>query len=195
MIKLTQKEFDLLRQVHDHEPTDAKPFKVVSNNNGSVKALVEQGLVQSRPKEGNALMQELAIVALGTQVINNEVEHEIVMDHTDNSTTETVEETTMEQENLELGATVAGGFVIEQGVPMPDVVYTRKPRANLMPLDKMNVGDSFLVPFKDGEDHTKGRKRVGANVQVTKKRLFGKDCEQVFVVGIVENGYRVWRKV
>ena len=75
MIKLTQKEFDLLEQVAKHEATETKPFKVVSVNNGALSALRAQGLVETRPKNGNL---EVAIKQLGYQVVNNEVDHEIV---------------------------------------------------------------------------------------------------------------------
>lgn len=70
-----------------------KPFKVVSVNNGAVAGLTSQGLAESRPKEGNALMLELAITQLGYQVVKNEIAHEITtggeqVHTTENSTKE-----------------------------------------------------------------------------------------------------------
>lgn len=203
MITLTTKEFDLLEQVAKHEATDAKPFKVVSVNNGALAGLTSQGLVDTRPKEGNALMLEVAITQLGYQVINNEVEHEMGVAHEQTSTTEnpTQEENKMDQvqqaDNAELehGATATtGGYVLEDDIPMPEIVQTRKPRESTMPLDRMNVGQSFLVPFKEGEDVHKGRKRVSATVSQTRKRKLGADSPAQFITVIVENGYRVWRK-
>ena len=191
MIKLTQKEFDLLVQVNAHEATDAKPYKVVSNNNGAVEALVEQQLVQSRPKEGNVLMQELAVTTLGTQVVDNEVEHEIVMNH------EVKQEETVMEENTDFAGGAVNqinGFVIEDNVPIPEIQTVRARHGTTMPLDRMQVGQSFLVPFKEGEDHQKGRKRVGATVSQTRKRLLGKDSPTQFITAITEHGYRVWRK-
>ncbi|TYG33717.1 hypothetical protein FW755_00710 [Lonepinella koalarum] len=87
-------------------------------------------------------------------------------------------------------------YVIEDNVPIPErtsQTATRKPR-NTMPLDQMEVGQSFVVPFKDGEDIEKGRKRVTATVSQTRKRKLGKGSSVKFIVGTVENGYRVWRK-
>ncbi len=85
-------------------------------------------------------------------------------------------------------------FILEDDIPFPDTVQTRKPRQNTMPLDRMKVGQSFLVPFKEGEDVQYGRKRVAATVSQTKKRKLGADSTAQFITAIVENGYRVWRK-
>ena len=200
MITLTEKEFDLLEQTASHEATEAKPFKVVSVNNGALAGLTSQGLVETRQKNGNALMLEVAITQLGYQVVNNEVEHEICSISEQTSTTEnpTREENEMEQvehtENTELEHTETGGYVLEDDIPVPEVTQVRKPRGNTMPLECMNVGQSFLVPFKEGEDVHKGRKRVSATVSQTRKRKLGANSPTQFITMIVENGYRVWRK-
>ena len=202
MIKLTQKEFDLLELVAKHEATETKPFKVVSVNNGALSALTAQGLVETRPKNGNALMLEVAIKQLGYQVVNNEVDHEIVTgnEQTQPTKTETVEEQKMEQVQAEQThalqpAPVAGGqFVLEDNIPIPDLPSQKRYRESSMQLERMEVGQSFLVPFKEGEDVKKGRKRVSATVSQTKKRKLPADSTAVFVVYPVENGYRVWRK-
>ena len=201
MIKLTQKEFNLLEQVAKYEATETKPFKVVSVNNGALSALTAQGLVETRPKNGNAFMCEVAIKQLGYQVVNNEVDHEIVTgnEQTQPTQTETVEEQKMEQVQAEQThalqpAPVAGGqFVLEDNIQIPDLPQQTRYRESSMPLERMEVGQSFLVPFKDGEDVKKGRKRVSATVSQTKKRKLA-DSTAVFVVYPVENGYRVWRK-
>lgn len=198
MIKLIQKEFDLLEQVANFVPTESKPYKVVSVNNGAVKVLVEQGLVQTRQKEGNALMLEVVLSEVGLQVIKNEVEHEIVISHEE--PTNEVKQMEEVQQTAEIGQETnavqqaTGGFVIEDNIPLPELAVTRKPRENTMPLDLMQVGQSFLVPFKEGEDVYKGRKRVSATVSQTKKRKLGENTTAQFVTAIVENGYRVWRK-
>lgn len=202
MIKLTQKELRLLESVAKHEATETKPFKVVSVNNGALSALTAQGLVETRPKNGNALMLEVAIKQLGYQVVNNEVDHEIVTDDEQTSTTqtETVEEQKMEQVQAEQThalqpAPMAGGqFVLEDNIPIPDFPPQTRSRESSMPLERMEIGQSFLVPFKEGEDVKKGRKRVSATVSQTKKRKLPADSTAVFVVYSVENGYRVWRK-
>lgn len=192
-IKLTQKEFDLLDEVANHVATDDKPFKVVSVNNGALVALTSQQLVTTRPKGNNALMLEVALTETGLQVVRNEIEHEIVLSHT---TTETQEEQQMEheieQQDNEL--VQSSSFVIEDDIPMPDVAFPRKSNKETMPLELMNVGQSFLVPFKDGEDRDKGRRRVAATVSQTRKRKLGADSPTQFITVIVENGYRVWRK-
>lgn len=191
-IKLTQKEFDLLDEVANHVATDDKPFKVVSVNNGALVALTNQQLVTTRPKGNNALMLEVALTETGLQVVRNEIEHEIVLSHT---TTETQEEQQMEHEIEQQDNELAqSSFVIEDDIPMPDVAFPRKSNKETMPLDLMNVGQSFLVPFKDGEDRDKGRRRVAATVSQTRKRKLGADSPTQFITVIVENGYRVWRK-
>lgn len=97
----------------------------------------------------------------------------------------------IEQQDNELAQS---SFVIEDDIPMPDVAFPRKSNKETMPLDLMNVGQSFLVPFKDGEDRDKGRRRVAATVSQTRKRKLGADSPTQFITVIVENGYRVWRK-
>lgn len=191
MIKLTQKEFDLLDEVAKHTPTEEKPFKVVSVNNGALASLTGQQLVTTRPKNNNALMLEVALTETGLQVVQNEIEHEIVLSHnTETQEVEKMEEVAQQQET----AVTQTVFVIEDDVPMPDVPFTRKSNRETMPLELMNVGQSFLVPFKDGEDREKGRKRVAATVSQTRKRKLGADSTAQFITLIVENGYRVWRK-
>lgn len=201
MITLTQKQYDLLEETANHVATEKKPFKVVSVNNGAVAGLTSQGLAESRPKEGNALMLELAITQLGYQVVKNEIAHEITTGGEQVHTTEnsTKEDKKMEeiQNSAEVAqATTSTGYVyqLEENIPIPEIVNTRKSRKSTMPLELMAVGQSFLVPFKDGEDKDKGRKRVAATVSQTRKRKLGKDSTAQFVTAIVENGYRVWRK-
>nr|DAF56911.1 MAG TPA: hypothetical protein [Siphoviridae sp. ctiJm4] len=201
MITVTQKEFDLLQETAKHQPTEAKPFKMVSVKNGAVAGLTSQGLVDSRPKEGNALMLELAITQLGYQVVNNEIAHEITTGSEQAHTNEnpTKEEHKMEEtkNSAELSKEpTSTGYVyqLEDNIPIPEVIQVRKSRESTMPLERMNVGQSFLVPFKDGEDQHKGRKRVAATVSQTRKRKLGADSTAQFITVIVENGYRVWRK-
>jgi hypothetical protein len=204
MITLTQKEFDLLEETAKHIATDDKPFKVVSVKNGAVAGLTSQGLVDSRPKGNNALMLELAVTQLGYQVVNNEIAHEITTggEHSHANENSTKEDNKMEatQNSAELAeakeVAQPAGYVyqLEDDIPIPEIVQTRKPRENTMPLERMNVGQSFLVPFKDGEDQHKGRKRVAATVSQTRKRKLGADSTAQFITVIVENGYRVWRK-
>lgn len=198
MITLTQKQFDLLNETANHVATEKKPFKVVSVNNGAVAGLTSQGLAESRPKEGNALMLELAVTQLGYQVVKNEIAHEIATGgeqvHTNENPTK--EENKMEKIQNATEATTSTGYVyqLEDNIPIPEVVQVRKSRKSTMPLEVMNVGQSFLVPFRDGEDKEKGRKRVAATVSQTRKRRFGADSTAQFITAIVENGYRVWRK-
>ena len=198
MITLTQKQFDLLNETANHVATEKKPFKVVSVNNGAVAGLTSQGLAESRPKEGNALMLELAVTQLGYQVVKNEIAYKITTGgeqvHTNENPTK--EENKMEKIQNATEATTSTGYVyqLEDNIPIPEVVQVRKSRKSTMPLEVMNVGQSFLVPFRDGEDKEKGRKRVAATVSQTRKRRFGADSTAQFITVIVENGYRVWRK-
>lgn len=200
MITVTQKEFDLLEETAKHVATEAKPYKVISVKNGAVAGLTSQGLVDSRPKDGNPLMLELAITQLGYQVVNNEIAHEIVTGSELTHTTEKVnnEENKMEKiqnpAELEQAPTSTDTvYQLEDNIPIPEVVRTYKSRKSTMPLAQMKVGQSFLVPFKDGEDKDKGRKRVAATVSQSRKRQLGADTHAKFITVIVENGYRVWR--
>lgn len=191
MIKLTEKEFDLLEQVAKHVKTEDKPFKVVSVNNSALNALQTQGLVETRQKGNNALMLEVALSTLGLQVFQNEVEHEIVVNH---ETVQETTETTVEEKKMEeVKQADLGDFVIEDGIEMPQLKQTRRSNRPTMPLDLMQVGQSFLVPFKEGEDIVKGRKRVASTVSQTRRRKLGADTTAVFTTVAVENGYRVWR--
>lgn len=201
MITLTQKQFDLLNETAKHTATKEKPYKVVSVKNGAVAGLTSQGLVESRPKEGNASMLELAVTQLGYQVVKNEIAHEITTGDEQVHTNEnpTKEENKMEeiQNATEVAQAITStGYVyqLEDNIPIPEVTQVHKSRKSTMPLELMAVGQSFLVPFKDGEDKDKGRKRVAATVSQTRKRKLGKDSTAQFVTAIVENGYRVWRK-
>ena len=193
MITLTQKQYDLLEETANHVATEKKPFKVVSVNNGAVAGLTSQGLAESRPKEGNALMLELAITQLGYQVVKNEIAHEITtggeqVHTTENSTKEDKKMEELQSATEVAQATTSTGHVyqLEENIPIPEIVNTRKSRKSTMPLE--------VIPFKDGEDKDKGRKRVAATVSQTRKRKLGKDSTAQFVTAIVENGYRVWRK-
>lgn len=203
MIKLTNKEFDLLLEIKNFVPVEGKPYKLVSIDNKCIAYLVKMGLCDTRPKEGNGLMLEVVLKNLGLQVLNNEVEHEIVTSRDDINN----EEITMEQPITQETTTATEvapvtntapvnktSFVIEKDIPIPVKANTRARRTTTFPLDQMSVGDSFFVPFKEGEDPNQGRKRIRSNVLVTRRRMLGMDCDWQFVVGIVDNGYRVWRR-
>ena len=146
-------------------------------------------------------MLELAITQLGYQVVKNEIAYEITtggeqVHTTENSTKEDKKMEELQSATEVAQATTSTGYVyqLEENIPIPEIVNTRKSRKSTMPLELMAVGQSFLVPFKDGEDKDKGRKRVAATVSQTRKRKLGKDSTAQFVTAIVENGYRVWRK-
>lgn len=202
MIKLTQKEYDLLTSIVNYKRADENDFKKVATNNANVASLVAQGLINSRPKAGSGIHLEVVALDLGIAVVNNTVEHEIVLDHSEETadeveaTTDNVSGALASAEEVSADVDVAEHqYQLEDNVPIPTDT-TRRPRASRykMPLDKMAVGQSFLVPFKEGEDVDKGRKRVTSSVSQTRKRLFGSDSTVRFVTKTVENGYRVWRK-
>lgn len=205
MIELIQKEYDLLVEVANYVPTEDKPFKVVSMNNGSVPMLVQLGLVNTRPKEGNGLMQEIVILELGRNVVNNEVEHNIVQTRTiatDTSVTTATQQgfagangQTDKVAPLTDTFTTSndnGEYAIDYGIPIPQTVYSRN-RKSKLPIDKLEVNASFLVPFKEGEDLERGRKRILGNVSMLRKKIFGVNSGHKFVVATMPDGYRVWR--
>nr|DAJ39530.1 MAG TPA: hypothetical protein [Caudoviricetes sp.] len=194
MITVTQKEFDLLEETAKYTPTETKPYKVVSVKNGAVAGLTAQALVESRPKEGNPLMLELAITQLGYQVVNNEIAHEIVTGSEQVSTNENPTKEENKMEEIQNATESNYAYQLDDNIPIPEVTQTRNGRKTTMPLQIMTVGQSFLVPFKDGENKEKGRKRVAATVSQTRKRRFGADSTVQFITVTVENGYRVWRK-
>lgn len=188
MIILTQKQFDLLEEIANHIPSEKEPFKQVSTRNTSLEGLITQELVEIRPKEGCVLILEAAITQIGYRVVNNEIAHEITI----SDETEQKEENKMSE--LQNATETGCGYQLEDNIPIPEITQIRKQREDTMPLDRMTVGQSFLVPFKEGEDKYKGRKRVAACVSQTRKRKLGADSTAQFITAIVENGYRVWRK-
>ena len=80
-------------------------------------------------------------------------------------------------------------FKIEKNIPVPEKNRIgRKRKPHKYPYANMEVGDSFLVPFEEGKDHTKLYVSMwgGAN-------HFGKNFGGKFLVRKVEDGIRVWR--
>lgn len=75
-------------------------------------------------------------------------------------------------------------FSIEQGIPIPNKHGSRT--TIKYPLDKMNVGDSFLVEC-DSSDYSETNK-IRGRVQYQSKTVTGK-----FVTRKVEKGVRIWR--
>lgn len=178
MIKLTQKEFDVLEKVGTHQPTENKQYFTTNTTNKAVIELQKLDLVNTRQ---NGITVEVVLTQLGLQVLNSEVEHEIV----------TSKEPVAEQAQA-VSPAVMSDFVIEDDVPMP--VQRRSNRPIPYPLAEMQVGQSFFVPATpDVLDLAKYRANVSSRVSQCKKRL---ELDSTFVVGVEleRNGVRVWRK-
>ncbi len=71
-------------------------------------------------------------------------------------------------------------YEIQRDVP---VLSRRK-----YPVDNLNVGDSFYVPFSDLPQHKNGSRSIRSAAH-----RYSKETGRKFRVSIVENGVRVWR--
>lgn len=181
MIKLTQKELDVLGKVGSHVKTEEKPYFTTNTANKAVIELQKLGLVETRQ---SGITVEVVLSSLGVQVLNNEVEHEIVMSK---------ETPTFENTANPHALAVAGDFVLEDNVPMP-VVKRQSNRPVPYPLAEMQVGQSFFVQATpDVTDLAKYRSNISSKVSQCKRRL---GLESAFTVGVdlERNGVRVWRK-
>lgn len=177
-ILLTQKEFDSLQRIVNHVATDTKPYFTTNSQNLTVVSLKEKGLVNTRV---NGIIVEAVALDLGKQVIANEVEYEIISEKA----------VALDQEPEALP--VHSNFVIEDNIPIPKTVYTRKPRPLIYPLDKMEVGQSFFIPANGTTDDMKlyGR-RITVRISQIKRRV-GLEYKFKVVTDVENNGVRVWR--
>jgi len=73
-------------------------------------------------------------------------------------------------------------FAIDKGIPLPSDGKTK------YPCERLEVGDSFLVPFKEGESHEATDKRVRAACYGYSSKL-----KRKFLVRVVDGGIRCWR--
>lgn len=198
MIKLTQKEFDLLTQIAGFVPTEQKPYFSTSTSNNSIAALKNQGLIDTQQ---SGIKVEAVILELGQQVLANQVEHEITMGETAHTQAPAqpafgaVQQTESLAPAPQKAAPTApantGSFVIESDVPLPTTVrnYNRSPE---YPLAVMEVGQSFLVPATIGADLVKFRRNVSAKVSFTKRNA-GLMSDFKTAIDTAANGVRVWR--
>lgn len=188
MIKLTQKAFDKLVEIANYQPTEEAPYMVVSKNNNSLQSLIEQKLIDVRDNERNKLMYDAVVLENGLKVVNNEIEHEIILG--EEPMEQKQEATTQAAVAM---ATAALAFELTSDVPMPKGGRAaRQPKPLQYPLDKMEIGQSFYIPEQDpAADLSKKRKNLVVQIfQLRKKH----NIEAEFIVGIEGQGYRVWRK-
>lgn len=179
-ILLTQKEFDCLQRIVNHVPTDTKPYFTTNSQNLAVVSLKEKGLVNTRV---NGIIVEVVALDLGKQVIANEVEHEIISEKA----------VALEQEPETETGKVESNFVIEDNVPIPDTVYTRKPRPLIYPLNKLEVGQSFFIPANSStDDMALYRRRITVRISQIKNKI-GLDYKFKTAADFENNGVRVWR--
>lgn len=179
-ILLTAKEFDSLQRIVNHIPTDTKPYFTTNSQNLAVASLKEKGLVNTRV---NGIIVEVVALDLGKQVIANEVEHEIISEKA----------VALEQEHETETGNVESNFVIEDNVPIPDTVYTRKPRPLVYPLNKLEVGQSFFIPANSStDDMALYRRRITVRISQIKNKI-GLDYKFKTAADFENNGVRVWR--
>ena len=177
-ILLTAKEFDCLQKIVNHVATDTKQYFTTNSQNLAVASLKEKGLVNTRV---NGIIVEAVALDLGKQVIANEVEYEIE------------QENTVELEQEPVALPVHSNFVIEDNIPIPETVYTRKPRPLIYPLNQMEVGQSFFIPANGSTDDMKlyGR-RITVRISQMKRKI-GLEYKFKVVADFENNGVRVWR--
>lgn len=177
IIQLTQKEFDILEKIVNHIATDANPYFTTNHINNAVTSLKDKGLVNTRVY---GIVVEVVALHLGKQVIANQVEHEIITDKA------------VALEPMQ-DVQVQSNFVIEDNVPIPDTVYTRKPRPLVYPLNKLQVGQSFFIPANSSTDDMKlYRRRITVRISQIKNKL-GLSYKFKTAADFENNGVRVWR--
>jgi|WetSurMetagenome_2_1015567.scaffolds.fasta_scaffold397436_3 hypothetical protein len=76
-------------------------------------------------------------------------------------------------------------YKIESNIPIPPPIKVEN--TSKYPINKMKVGDSFLVPF-DTKDMDKKRKMRNSLTSV-----FSRKKPKKFTVRMTEKGIRVWR--
>lgn len=180
IVQLTQKELDVLNKIVNHVATETKPYFTTNLNNLTVTSLKDKGLVNTRV---NGIIVEAVALDLGKQVIANEVEHEVVLEKT----------VALEQEPETETGKVESNFVIEDNVPIPDTVYTRKPRPLIYPLNKLEVGQSFFIPANSStDDMALYRRRITVRISQMKNKI-GLDYKFKTAADFENNGVRVWR--
>lgn len=182
MIKLTQKELEVLEAVGAFQPTEEKQYYTTSTSNKAIVALEAQKLIQTRKK---GIHVEVALLDLGVAVLKSEVEHEIVASH---------EAEKFEPKQPEAVAEAESQFVLEDNVPIPNL-RSRAKKPVPYPLDKMEIGQSFFVPVEDkNADLAKVRATFSTKITHAKKALGLTD--RVFHTGIdpEQFGLRVWRR-
>lgn len=178
MIKLTQKELEVLEAVGAFQPTEEKQYYTTSTSNKSIHALETQNLIQTRKK---GIHIEVVLSELGAKVLRSEVEHEIVTSH---------EQAKFEPEQVE----PESQFVLEDNVPIPNL-RSRAKKPVPYPLDKMEIGQSFFVPVEDKTaDLAKVRATFSTKITHAKKALGIMD--RLFYTGVdpEQFGLRVWRR-
>ena len=182
MIKLTQKELEVLEAIGSYQSVEGKLNFTTSTSNKAIVALEAQQLIQTRKK---GIHIEAALLDLGAAVLKAEVEHEIVTSH---------EAEKFEPKQPEPVAEAESQFVLEDNVPIPNL-RSRAKKSVPYPLDKMEIGQSFFVPVKDKTaDLAKVRATFSTKITHAKKALGLTD--RVFYTGIdpKQFGLRVWRR-
>lgn len=179
MIKLTQEEFELLKEVATFEGKGDIQFMLVPKTDKRVQPLVNQELIDTRE---TGLSYMLALKELGLDVYNGAVEYEIVGTHHTNY-------------EVPVEETGTGKYEIETGVPIPKVTRNYKSRPVEYPLATMEIGQSFFVPAPNLEtDLAKWRQNISTKVSQAKKKLQLIDREFLTGVDHEAHGVRVWRK-
>lgn len=211
MLKLTQKQLDLLNRIAGYQPTADKPYLVISKNNKVYQGLVDLNLASVRVMANNALMLEIVLIENGLGVINGTLPYEVVEvadtdqsdDHSadlglpfgkapDNTAVQAEKETVQPtNKSVEPMPNNHQGYVIEKDVPIPNKKHIRSKKYDF-PVDQMEVGNSFVVNIDPNVDPNKERKRVVVAVSQVKKRLGVSDHS--YYVGIeTPVTVRVWR--
>lgn len=79
-------------------------------------------------------------------------------------------------------------YKIEKNIPIPKKIGVGRKAKDYYPLEKMQVGDSFLIRFKYT---TKERLKIASRISMWQKR---NGAGKKFATRRVDEGIRVWRK-
>lgn len=187
MITLTKEEFEVLREIEYIQISVKNEYYKCQYDNAHVTNLATLGLVATRAYPSGISQLEVAMTELGNKVLNNEIEYKIIEKEP--------QEMQYNEMDLEFKPIAqVGEITIDTGIPLPKIERQSSSRKRMLPIEHLQVGESFLIPFKDGECKDKGKKRIVTLISQTKRRILGKDCKYKFVTAIMEDGYRIWRK-
>lgn len=212
MLQLTQNELNFLEEVAAFPATE-NTFFTCNANKSVLKSVAEKQLVYTQRVGINA---NVALSDLGLGVVNNTVDHEILLKDDKYGPVTCIEveeqipgnpfvpvafapdvetETCVQVSPKTKRQVVVGDFELSFDFPMPTKAITS--RGDTYPLHIMEIGQSFAVDYDGEKEITKERKRIQQNIANHKRKLemLGHSVKsRKFAVHLTDKEeMRVWR--